>query len=71
MGEDLIDDIMWLKELATSTEQLDDEIIVNNNSEIKLEVNYPYLIFSRNDLIRAMNLCSKIEIGRASCRERV
>lgn len=60
MGEDLIDDIMWLKELATSTEQLDDEIIVNNNSEIKLEVNYPYLIFSRNDLIRAMNLCSKI-----------
>lgn len=60
MGEDLIDDIMWFKELATSTEQLDDEIIVNNNSEIKLEVDYPYLIFSRNDLIRAMNLCSKI-----------
>ena len=60
MEENLINVVQSLNDLAMKeTEQLD-EFIAENNDDIKLDINYPYLIFKRDELIRAMNLCNKI-----------
>lgn len=49
-----------LKDLGIQSEFDFEELIVENNSDIDLNVDYKYLIFKRDDLIRAINLCCKI-----------
>lgn len=59
-----------LKEFLEATQTLNDlamkntdeleELVADNDSDIELEVEYPYLIFKRDELVRAMNLCNKI-----------
>lgn len=39
---------------------IDDEIVSNINKDIDLRVDYPYLIFERDELIRVMNLTNKL-----------
>lgn len=58
--EDIIKATQSLNDLVMNTEPDLDEIVEDNNDEINLEVNYPYIIFYRSDLVRAMNLCNKI-----------
>ena len=58
--EDIIKATQSLNDLVMNTEPDLDEIIEDNNDEINLEVDYPYIIFYRSDLVRAMNLCNKI-----------
>ena len=58
--EDIIKATQSLNDLVMNTEPDLDEIVEDNNDEINLEVDYPYIIFYRSDLVRAMNLCNKI-----------
>ena len=58
--EDIITATQSLNDLVMNTEPDLDEIVEDNNDEINLEVDYPYIIFYRSDLVRAMNLCNKI-----------
>ena len=64
MGEDLIKNLLninqSLSDLSMSDILESDELVVENNDDIDLKVEYPYLIFSRNDLVRTMNLVSKL-----------
>ena len=59
LGE-LIEATQELSDLISNTEPDLDEIVEENNDEINLETKYPYMIFYRSDLVRAMNLCNKI-----------
>lgn len=58
--KDILDATQSLRDLAMNEAEELDEIIVDNNNNIDLNVDYPYLIFKRDDLIRTMNLCNKI-----------
>lgn len=49
-----------LSDLTANTELDTDEIIEDNNDNINLVTEYPYIIFMRADIIRVMNLCNKI-----------
>lgn len=64
MGEDLIKNLLninqSLSDLSMTSILDSDELIVENNDDIDLKTEYPYLIFNRNDLVRAMNLVSKL-----------
>lgn len=46
-----------------------DELIVNNNNDIDLNINYPYLIFNRDDLVRTINLCNKFILSKSDIPE--
>ncbi len=60
------------EELSVSLEFnniLDDELIVDNDKSIDLSVDYPHLIFKRDDLVRVINLCSKIILVKSDISE--
>lgn len=65
MEEDIINAVQSFKDLAMTQIDEIEELVADNNSEINLEVDYPYLIFKRDDLIRAMNLCNKIVLTKS------
>lgn len=65
MEEDLIDAVQSFKDLAMAQIDEIEELVADNNSEISLDVDYPYLIFKRDDLIRAINLCNKIVLTKS------
>lgn len=46
-----------------------DELVIDNDNEINLNVDYPYLIFNRDDLVRAINLCNKIVLTKSDIPE--
>lgn len=46
-----------------------DELIIDNDNEINLNVDYPYLIFSRDDLVRTINLCNKMILAKSDISE--
>ena len=46
-----------------------DELIVNNNNDIDLNINYPYIIFNRDDLVRTINLCNKFILSKSDIPE--
>lgn len=67
MGEDLIKNLLnvnqslqSLKDLSMTDTIDSDELVVDNNDEINLKVDYPYLIFRRDDLVRTINLVNKL-----------
>ena len=57
---DFLDATKSLNDLISNTQDAIEEIEENTKSEINLIVEYPYLIFKTDDLIRAMNLCNKV-----------
>ena len=61
MEENLVSDIISILD--------NDELIVDNNKEINLSIEYPYLIFSRDDLVRAINLCNKLVLSKSDIPE--
>lgn len=58
--EEILNATQSLKDLAMNDIEELDELVAENNNDINLETEYPYLIFKRDDLIRAINLCNKI-----------
>lgn len=62
MDEELIKDYFNLTQSLSDLIGVNtDEFVENDNSDdIDLHCDYPYLIFMRTDLIRVMNLCSKL-----------
>lgn len=57
--KDYLDATQALKDLLPRNVD-EDEFVVDNNDNINLNVDYPYIAFNRDDLIRAMNLCNKV-----------
>lgn len=60
MDENIINITQSLKDLAMKEAEQLDEFIAENNDDINLDTEYPYLIFKRDELIRVMNLSNKI-----------
>ena len=67
MGEDLIKNLLNVNQSLQSLKDLSmidsidsDELVVDNNDEINLKVDYPYLIFRRDDVVRTINLVNKL-----------
>ena len=58
--EEILNATQSLKDLAMDNIEELDELVAENNNDINLDTEYPYLIFKRDDLIRAINLCNKI-----------
>ena len=52
------EELKFLLDMNKKLEQ--DEFFVDNNSNIDLSTEYPYLVFMRDDLIRAINLCGRL-----------
>ncbi len=61
MDQDVVTDIISVLN--------NDELIVENNKDIDLNIEYPYLIFSRFHLVRALNLCSKLVLSKSDITE--
>jgi len=48
---------------------LDDELIIDNDKSIDLSIDYPCLIFKRDDLVRVINLCNKVVLMKSDIPE--
>ena len=57
---DILDATRGLTDLVSETQDTIEDLEETVKSEINLQTEYPYLIFKTDDLIRAMNLCSKV-----------
>ena len=58
--KDLLDATQSFKDLMSDTTELMEDIEEVSKSEIDLNTIYPKLIFKTEDLVRTMNLCSKL-----------
>lgn len=58
--DNFLDATQMLHDLSINDKENVDEILPDNDDNIDTNIDYPYIVFKRDDLIRTMNLTSKL-----------